>query len=55
MDAWVIWAHRGGVLAVGEIFNVGFFLVPFALARVGALLVGLAGGGRPSRAPSSRR
>ena len=43
MPAWVIWMIAAGVLAVGEMFSLSFFLGPIALAAAlaaGAALVG---------------
>lgn len=45
MDEWVIWMIAAGVLAVGEIATLGFFLGPIAVAAVIAAVVALAGGG----------
>jgi membrane protein implicated in regulation of membrane protease activity len=45
MDEWVWWMIAGGVLAVGEIATLGFFLGPIAIAAVTAAIVALAGGG----------
>jgi membrane protein implicated in regulation of membrane protease activity len=45
MDEWVLWMIAAGVLAVGEIFTLGFFLGPVAVAAVLAAIVALAGGG----------
>jgi membrane protein implicated in regulation of membrane protease activity len=45
MDEWVLWMIAAGVLAVGEIFTLGFFLGPVAIAAVTAAIVALAGGG----------
>jgi membrane protein implicated in regulation of membrane protease activity len=45
MDDWVLWMISAGVLAVGEMLTVSFFLGPIALAAVGAAIVALAGGG----------
>jgi membrane protein implicated in regulation of membrane protease activity len=45
MDEWVLWMLAAGVLAVGEIFTLGFFLAPVAIAAVTAAIVALAGGG----------
>ena len=43
MPAWVIWMIAAGVLAVGEMFSLSFFLGPIALAAAlaaGAALIG---------------
>lgn len=45
MDDWVWWMIAAGVLAVGEIATLGFFLGPIAVAATVAAIVALAGGG----------
>ncbi len=45
MPAWVIWMVAAGILAVGEIFSLSFFLGPIALAAVLAAVAALAGAG----------
>lgn len=45
MDEWVWWMIAAGALAVGEIFTMGFFLGPIAIAALLAAIVSLAGGG----------
>jgi membrane protein implicated in regulation of membrane protease activity len=45
MDEWVWWMLAAGLLAVGEMFTLGFFLGPVAVAAVTAAIVALAGGG----------
>jgi membrane protein implicated in regulation of membrane protease activity len=45
MDEWVLWIIAAGVLAVGEMFTLGFFLGPIAIAATLAAIVALAGGG----------
>src|ERR671923_1358984 len=45
MDEWVWWIIAAGVLAVGEIATVSFFLGPVAVAAVLAAVVALVGGG----------
>jgi membrane protein implicated in regulation of membrane protease activity len=45
MEEWVWWMIAAGGLAVGEIFTMGFFLGPIAIAAVLAAVVSLAGGG----------
>jgi membrane protein implicated in regulation of membrane protease activity len=45
VDEWVWWIIAAGVLAVGEIATVGFFLGPVAVAAVLAAVVALVGGG----------
>jgi membrane protein implicated in regulation of membrane protease activity len=44
MDEWVLWIIAAGVLAVGEMVTLGFFLGPIALAATMAAIVALAGG-----------
>ena len=45
MEEWVWWMVAAGVLAVGEMATLGFFLGPVAVAAVTAAIVALAGGG----------
>jgi membrane protein implicated in regulation of membrane protease activity len=45
MEDWVWWMIAAGVLAVGEIATLGFFLGPIAVAATLAAIVGLVGGG----------
>ena len=45
MDDWVWWIIAAGVLAVGEIATLGFFLGPIAIAATLAAIVALVGGG----------
>ena len=45
MDEWVLWMIAAGVLAVGEMLTVSFFLGPIAVAAVASAIVALAGGG----------
>jgi membrane protein implicated in regulation of membrane protease activity len=45
VDEWVYWMIAAGALAAGEIFTMGFFLGPIAIAAVLAAIVALAGGG----------
>jgi membrane protein implicated in regulation of membrane protease activity len=45
MDEWVLWMVAAGLLAVGEMFSLSFFLGPVAVAAVTAAIVALAGGG----------
>lgn len=45
MEEWVYWMIAAGVLAAGEIFTMGFFLGPIAIAAVLAAIVALVGGG----------
>ena len=45
MPEWVLWMIAAGVLAVGEIFSLSFFLGPIAIAAVVAAAVAGAGAG----------
>jgi membrane protein implicated in regulation of membrane protease activity len=45
MEEWVWWMVAAGVLAVGEMLTLGFFLGPIAIAAVTSAIVALAGGG----------
>jgi membrane protein implicated in regulation of membrane protease activity len=45
VDEWVWWMLAAGVLAVGEIFTLGFFLGPVAVSAVLAAVVALVGAG----------
>ncbi len=45
MDDWVWWVIAAGVMAVGEILTLGFFLGPIAVAAAAAAVVALAGAG----------
>ena len=45
MDEWVLWMIAAGLLAAGEMFTLGFFLGPIAIAAVLSAGVALAGGG----------
>ena len=45
MDDWVLWMVAAGVLAVGEILTLGFFLGPVAVAALVTAVVALAGAG----------
>ena len=45
MEEWVWWMIAAGGLAVGEIFTMGFFLGPVAIAAVLSAIVALLGGG----------
>src|SRR5687768_6517154 len=45
MDEWILWMIAAGLLAVGEMFTLGFFAGPIAVAAVVAAIVALAGGG----------
>jgi membrane protein implicated in regulation of membrane protease activity len=45
MEEWVIWMIAAGVLAVGEIFSLSFFLGPIAVAAAVAAVAALIGAG----------
>ena len=45
MDDWVAWMIAAGVLAVGEIVSLSFFLGPIAVAAAAAALTALLGAG----------
>jgi membrane protein implicated in regulation of membrane protease activity len=45
VDDWVWWMIAAGVLAIGEIATLGFFLGPIAVAATLAAVVALAGAG----------
>jgi membrane protein implicated in regulation of membrane protease activity len=45
MDDWVLWMVAAGLLAVGEIVTLGFFLGPIAIAATLAAVVALTGVG----------
>jgi membrane protein implicated in regulation of membrane protease activity len=45
MEDWVWWMIAAGVLAVGEIATLGFFLGPIAVAATLAAIVALVGAG----------
>jgi|SRR5919108_57791 membrane protein implicated in regulation of membrane protease activity len=45
MDDWVWWMIAAGVLAIGEIATLGFFLGPIAVAATLGAIVALVGGG----------
>ena len=45
MEEWVFWMVAAGVFAVGEIFTMGFFLAPIAIAAVMAAAAALLGAG----------
>ena len=45
MPDWVLWMIAAGVLAVGEILSLSFFLGPIALAAALAAVAALVGGG----------
>ena len=45
MEEWVLWMVAAGLFAVGEIFTMGFFLAPVAIAAVMAAAAALLGAG----------
>ena len=45
MEEWVWWMIAAGVLAIGEIFTLSFFLGPISIAAVCAAIVALVGAG----------
>jgi membrane protein implicated in regulation of membrane protease activity len=45
MEDWVLWVIAAGVLAVGEIVSLSFFMGPVAVAAVAAAAAALLGGG----------
>ncbi|MDQ3588157.1 MAG: NfeD family protein [Actinomycetota bacterium] len=45
MEEWVVWMAAAGLLAVGEIFTMGFFLAPIAIAAGVAGVAALLGAG----------
>jgi membrane protein implicated in regulation of membrane protease activity len=45
MEEWVLWMIAAGVLAVGEIISLSFFMGPVAVAAVAAAIAAAAGGG----------
>jgi len=45
VDEWVLWMIAAGVLAVGEIATLGFFLGPIAIAATLAAITALVGAG----------
>jgi len=45
MDPWVLWLIAAGVLAIGEIATMGFFLAPFAAGALAAMVTSAAGAG----------
>jgi len=45
MPDWVVWTIVSGVLALGEIFSLSFFLGPIAIAAALAAVAALAGAG----------
>ncbi len=45
MEDWVLWMIAVGVLTVGEILTMGFFLGPIAVAALMTALAALLGAG----------
>jgi membrane protein implicated in regulation of membrane protease activity len=45
MPDWVIWSLLAAALVAGEVFTLGFFLGPIALAAAAAAIVGAVGAG----------
>jgi membrane protein implicated in regulation of membrane protease activity len=45
MSAWVIWTVAAGLLAIGEIVSLSFFMGPIAVAAVLAAVAALLGAG----------
>lgn len=45
MEEWVLWMAAAGLLAVGELLTMGFFLAPIAIAAVLTAGAALAGAG----------
>jgi membrane protein implicated in regulation of membrane protease activity len=45
VEEWVVWMAAAGVLAVGEILTMGFFLAPVAIAAVMGGAAALLGAG----------
>ncbi|HEX2070041.1 MAG TPA: NfeD family protein [Thermoleophilaceae bacterium] len=45
MSAWVIWIVAAGLLAIGEMVSLSFFMGPIAVAAVVAAVAALAGAG----------
>ena len=45
MDEWIVWVIAAVLFAVGEIVNLSFYLLPFAIGSAGAAIVSIAGGG----------
>ena len=45
MEEWVLWMIGAGVLAVGEMLTLSFFLGPIAVAAILAAVAALAGAG----------
>src|SRR3954452_4103056 len=47
MDAWVLWLIAAVVLAIAEVLNLSFFLLPFAIGAAAAAVIELLGLGTP--------
>jgi membrane protein implicated in regulation of membrane protease activity len=45
MDGWVLWVIAAGVLGIGEMLTMGFFLAPFALGAGLAAVTDAVGAG----------
>jgi membrane protein implicated in regulation of membrane protease activity len=45
VEDWVLWIVAAGVLAAGEVFTMGFFLGPIAVAALVAAAIALIGAG----------
>ena len=45
MEEWVLWMAAAGLLAVGELLTMGFFLAPIAIAAALAGVAALVGAG----------
>jgi membrane protein implicated in regulation of membrane protease activity len=45
MSAWVLWVIAAGLLGIGEMLTMGFFLAPFAVGAGAAAVVDAAGAG----------
>ena len=45
MEDWVLWMIAAGVLAVGEIVSLSFFMGPIAVAAIAAAIAAAVGGG----------
>ena len=45
MAEWIFWLIAAVALAVGEVLTLGFFLAPFAVGALAAMIVSVLGGG----------
>jgi membrane protein implicated in regulation of membrane protease activity len=45
MEDWVVWVIVAGLAAVGEMFTLGFFLGPLAVAALGSAVAAVVGAG----------